>query len=104
MTALNVLATELLREVISYLQGEELPLALTSIRLLRKARSLTLHEDRMLSAQRKGEYLSSGALTTFVLDHGMVEVDVELMNLTVKNGCLESLSNPQSTRSSVSVG
>ena len=76
MRALNVLATELLREVMGYLQGEELPVALTNTRLLRIARSI--HEDRTLSAQRKSAYVSSGALTTFVLNHGMVEVDVEL--------------------------
>ena len=87
-----------------YLQGEELPLALTNTRLLRIARSL--HEDRTLSAQRKSAYVSSGALTMFVLNHGMVEVNVELMNLTAKYGCLESVKilNPQSIRPSVSVG
>ena len=72
-----------------YLQGEELPVALTNTRLLMIARSI--HEDRTLSAQRKSAYLSSGALTTFVLNHGMVEVDVVLMNLTAKYGCLESV-------------
>ena len=86
---LNSLASELGREVIGYLQGEELPVALTNTRLLMIARSI--HEDRTLSAQRKSAYLSSGALTTFVLNHGMVEVDVLLMNLTAKYGCLESV-------------
>ena len=33
MGALNVLATELVREVMGYLQGEELPVALTNTRL-----------------------------------------------------------------------
>ena len=89
MGSFNVLATELVREVMGYLQGEELPLALTNTRLLRIARSI--NEDRTLSAQRKSAYLSSGALTTFVLDHGMVEVNAELMNLTAKYGCLESV-------------
>ena len=89
MGALNVLATELVREVMGYLQGEELPLVLTHTRLLKIARSI--HEDRTLSAQRKCAYLSSGALTTFVLNHSMVEVDMKLMNLTAKYGCLESV-------------
>ena len=65
MRALNVLATELVREVMGYLQGEDLPLALTNTRLLMIARSI--HEDRTLCAQRKSAYLSSGALTAFVL-------------------------------------
>ena len=89
MRSLNVLATELVREVMGYLQGEELPVALTNTRLLRIARSL--HEDRTLSTQRKSAYVSSGALTTFVLNHGMVEVNVELMKLTAKYGCLDSV-------------
>ena len=49
------------------------------------------NEDRTLSARRKSAYLSSEALTTFVLNHGMVEVNEELMNLTAKYGCLESV-------------
>eukprot|EP00605_Chrysophyceae_sp_TOSAG23-4_P002083 GSChrysophyteH1.ASY1.ANO1.2304.1 assembled CDS len=85
---LNSLASELGREVIGYLQGEELPVALTNTRLLMIARSI--HEDRTLCAQRKSAYLSSGALTTFVLNHSMVEVDMKLMNLTAKYGYLES--------------
>ena len=89
MISLNVLATELVREVMGYLQGEELPVALTNTRLLMIARSI--HEDRTLCAQRKSAYLSSGALTTFVLNHDMVEVNVGLMNLTAKCGCLESV-------------
>ena len=72
-----------------YLQGEELPLALTNTRLLMIARSI--HEDRTLCAQRKSAYLSSEALTAFVLKHSMVEVNEELMNLTAKYGCLESV-------------
>eukprot|EP00605_Chrysophyceae_sp_TOSAG23-4_P000589 GSChrysophyteH1.ASY1.ANO1.666.1 assembled CDS len=35
--------------------------------------------------------LISATLTKFVLNHGMVEVDVLLMNLTAKYGCLESV-------------
>ena len=35
MRSLNVLATELVRKVMGYLQGEELPVALTNTRLLR---------------------------------------------------------------------
>ncbi len=89
MDALNVLAPELVRMVMGYLQGEELPVASTNSRLLKIARSL--HENRTLSAQRKSVYLSSEALTTFVLNHGMVEVNIELMNLTAKHGCLESV-------------
>ena len=89
MVALDALATELVREVMGYLQGEELPVALTNTRLLMIARSI--HEDRMLSAQRKSAYLSSGALTTFVLNHGMVEVNVQLMNLTARHGYLVSV-------------
>ena len=85
---LNSLASELGREVIRYLQGEELPVALTNTRLLMIARSI--HEDRTLSAQRKSAYLSSGALTAFVLNHDMVEVNQELMNLTAKYGYLVS--------------
>ena len=75
--------------VMGYLQGEELPVALTNTRLLMIARSI--HEDRTLPAQRKSAYLSSGALTAFVLNHDMVEVDMKLMNLTAKYGCLESV-------------
>ena len=103
MRSLNVLATELVRKVMGYLQGEELPVALTNTRLLMIARSI--HEDRTLCAQRKSAYLSSGALTTFVLNHGMVEVDVLLMNLTAKHGCLESMKilRAQSTRPTVSM-
>ena len=86
---LNSLASELGREVIGYLQGEELPVALTNTRLLMIARSI--HEDRKLCAQRKSAYLSSGALTMFVLNHGMVEVNIKLMNLTTKYGCLKSV-------------
>ena len=89
MATLNRLATELVRKVMEYLQGEELPLALTNTRLLRIARSI--NEDRTLSAQRKSAYVSSWALTTFVLNHGMVGVNKELMNLTAKHGCLESV-------------
>ena len=70
MVALDALATELVREVMGYLQGEELPVALTNTRLLRIARSI--HEDRALTAQRQSAYLSSGALTRFVLDHGSI--------------------------------
>eukprot|EP00605_Chrysophyceae_sp_TOSAG23-4_P002086 GSChrysophyteH1.ASY1.ANO1.2307.1 assembled CDS len=89
MRSLNVLATELVRKVMGYLQGEELPVALTNTRSLMIARSI--HEDRTLCAQRKSAYLSSGALTMFVLNHGMVEVDMKLMNLTAKYGYLESV-------------
>ena len=64
-------------------------MALTNTRLLRIARSI--QEDRTLSAQRKSAFLSSGALTMFVLNHTMMEVNVELMNLTAKYGCLESV-------------
>ena len=56
---------ELVRYLMGYLQGEELPVALTNTRLLKIARSI--NEDRTLSAQRKSVYLSSGTLTTFVL-------------------------------------
>ena len=87
MVALNALATELVRKVMGYLQGEELPVALTNTRLLMIARSI--HEDRTLSAQRRSAYLSSEALATFVLNHGMMDVDIKLMNLTAKYGCLE---------------
>ena len=83
------LATELVRMVMGYLQGEELPVALTNTRLLRIARSI--HEDRTLSAQRKSVYVGSRALMMFVLNHTMVDVNVELMNLTAKYGCLESV-------------
>ena len=38
MRALNLLPTELVMMVVGYLQGEELPLALTNTRLLRIAR------------------------------------------------------------------
>ena len=89
MPRLLTVASELVRELMGYLQGEELPLALTNTRLLRTARSI--HEDRTLCAQRKSAYVSCGALTTFVLNHGMVEVNVKLMNLTAEHGCLESL-------------
>ena len=89
MRALNLLATELVRKVMGYLKGEELPVVLTNTRLLKIARSI--NADRTLSAQRKSVYLSSGALTTFVLNHGMVEVNIKLMNLTAKYGCLESV-------------
>ena len=89
MPRLLTVASELVRELMGYLQGEELPLALTNTRLLRTARSI--HEDRTLSAQKMSAYLSSGALTEFVLNHGMVEVNVELMNLTAKYGCLKSV-------------
>ncbi len=103
MSDLNALATELVRKVMGYLQGEDLPVALTNTRLLMIARSI--HEDRTLCAQRKSAYLSSGALTTFVLNHGMVEVDMKLMNLTAKHGCLESMKilRAQSTRPTVSM-
>ena len=77
---LNILASELVRHLMGYLQGEELPVALTNTRLLMIARSI--HEDRTLSAQWKSAYVSSGALTTFVLNHGMVEVNAKLMKLT----------------------
>eukprot|EP00605_Chrysophyceae_sp_TOSAG23-4_P000647 GSChrysophyteH1.ASY1.ANO1.729.1 assembled CDS len=89
MAALNLLATELVREVMGYLKGEELPVALTNARLLVIARSI--HGDRTLSAQRKSAYLSSESLTAFVLKHSMVEVNIKLMNLTAKCGCLESV-------------
>ena len=89
MAALNLLATELVREVMGYLQGEELPLVLTNTRFLMIARSI--HEDRTLCAQRKSAYLSSEALTAFLLKHSMVDVNEELMNLTAKYGCLESV-------------
>ena len=89
MGALDALATELVRMVMGYLQGEDLPLALTNTRFLMIARSI--HEDRTLCAQRKSAYLSSEALTAFVLKHSMVEVNEELMNLTAKYGCLESV-------------
>ena len=89
MRALNLLPTELVMMVVGYLQGEELPLALTNTRLLRIARSI--HEDRTLSAQRKSVYVGSRALMMFVLNHTMVDVNVELVNLTAKYGCLESV-------------
>ncbi len=89
MKSFDHLAPELMRIVIGYLQGEDLPAALTNTRLLRIARSI--NEDRTLSAQRKSAYLSSGALTTFVLNHAMVEVNNKLMNLTAKHGYLESV-------------
>ena len=72
MRALDHLAPELAREVMGYLQGEELPVALTNTRLLRIARSI--NEDRTLSAQRKSAYVGSRALMMFVLNHTMVEV------------------------------
>ena len=74
MYVLLSLAPELVRHLLGHLQGEELPVALTNTRLLRVARSL--HEDRMLSAQRKSAYLSSEELTMFVLNHDMLEVNV----------------------------
>ena len=49
------------------------------------------NEDRTLSAQRKSAYLSSEAPTAFVLYHSMMGVNEELMNLTAKHGCLESV-------------
>ena len=75
--------------MIGYLQGEDIPVALTNTRLLMIARSI--HEDRTLSEQRKSAYVSSGALTTFVLDNSMIKVDKELINMSAKNGCLESV-------------
>ena len=86
MVNLNSLATELVRKVMGYLQGEDLPVALTNTRMLMIARSI--HEDRTLSAQRKSAYVRSGALTTFVLDNSMIKVDKELINMSAKNGCL----------------
>ena len=89
MPRLLTVASELVRHLLGHLQGEELPVALTNTLMLMIARSI--HEDRTLSAQRKSAYVSSGTLTTFVLVHGMVEVNVELMNVTAKYGCLESV-------------
>ena len=89
MEIIKYLCTDLLKAILRFLQGEELPLALTNTRLLQVARSV--HEDGMLSAQRLSAYLSSGALTKFVLDHDMVEVNKKLMELTVKHGCLHSM-------------
>ena len=88
MEAFDHLAPDLVRIVMGYLQEEDLPVALTNTRLLRIARSI--NTDRTLSAQRKSVYLSSRALTTFVLNHAMVEVNQELMNLTAKYGYLVS--------------
>ena len=103
MSRLNTLANELARHLMGYLQGEYLPLALTNTRLLRIARSI--HDDRVLSEQRLSVYLSSGALTTFVLNHGMVVVNEELMNLTAQLGYLASVqrADPQSSGPPVSV-
>ena len=84
MSRLLTLASELVRLLVGNLQGEELPLALTNMRVLRIARSL--HDDRMLSEQRLSMYLSSESLTMFVLNHGMVVVNEELMNLTAQHG------------------
>ena len=69
-----------------YFHGED-SLSLTNTRLLRIARSI--HEDRTLSTQRKSAYVGSRALMMFVLNHTMVDVNVELVNLTAKYGCLE---------------
>ena len=89
MEAFDHLAPDLVRIVMGYLQEEDLPVALTNTRLLRIARSI--NTDRTLSAQRKSVYLSSRALTMFVLNHAMVKVNYELMNLTAKHGNLESV-------------
>ena len=86
---LNTLPSELVRKMVGYSQGEELPVALTNTRLLKIARSI--NEERMLSAQRKSVYLSSEALTKFVLDHDMVEINKKLMEDTVKHGYLDSM-------------
>ena len=89
MSRLLTLASELVRLLMGYLQGEELPLSLTNTRLLRIARSL--HDDRMLSGQRLSMYLSSKSLTMFALNHGMVVVNEKLMNLTAQHGYLVSV-------------
>ena len=102
--------------VVGYLQGEELPLALTNTRLLRIAREYVEpvdpdyiehlinyydaigdfsyeHDYRIgvLSIQRLKVYLSSKSLTKFVLEHGMVDVNVKLMNLAAKHGYFDSV-------------
>ena len=82
MSGLPSLASELLRYLIGYLQGEDLPLVLTNTRLLMIARSIHISDDSMLSEQRLSVYMSSDSLTKFVLNHGMVEVNAELMKLT----------------------
>ena len=82
MSQLLSLASELVRYLLGYLQGEELPLVLTNTRLLTIARSIHISDDSMLSEQRLSVYMSSESLTKFVLNHGMVEVNAELMKLT----------------------
>ena len=83
------LSVDLLREIVKLLLGVELPVALTNKLMLRVARSI--HEEDMLSAQRLRAYLSSGSLTRFVVNHGMVELDTELMRIAGQEGCLESI-------------
>ena len=89
MPRLNTLANELVRHLTGYLQGEELPLALTNTRLLKIARSI--HDNRMLSGQRLSVYLSSESLMKFVLKHGMVEVNAKLIGSTAHLGYLASV-------------
>ena len=91
MSRLLSLPTELVRHLLEYLQGEELPLALTNTRLLTIARSIHISDDSMLSEQRLSAYMSSESLTKFVLNHGMVVVNVKLMNRTARNGYLLSV-------------
>ena len=54
------LCADLLREILKFLKGMELPIALTNKLMLRVARSI--HKEKMLSAQRLSAYLSSGSL------------------------------------------
>ena len=86
------LSADLLREIAKFLLGVELPVALTNKLMLRVARSIhNIHKEEMLSAQRLSAYLSSGSLTRFVVNHGMVELDTELMRIAGQEGCLESI-------------
>ena len=80
---------ELVRKVLEYLLGEELPFALTCKFNLAHVKSL--RKDGMLPMQRRSAYLGSRELTTYMLAHDMTSVDHHLMNIAAALGFLESM-------------
>ena len=85
--SMDHIPAELVRKILEYLPGEELPFALTCKSNLTHAKSL--RKDGMLPMQRRSAYLRSRELTTYLLAHDMTSVDSNLMCIAAKCGYLD---------------
>ena len=87
--SMDHIPAELVRKILEYLPGEELPFALTCKSNLTHVRSL--RKDGILLMQRRSAYLRSRELTAYMLAHEMTSVDSNLMRIAAVHGCLEGM-------------